>query len=140
MGEISLSELILRTENSIRPLGHSQSTLYQYQMGWRELSDYFIRQDQVLFSKCLAEQYVLEVKAKLVAGDIKEWRFKLIRRTVQMLIGCYEDGFFTWKNRKDDLSARLHQTIYVLLLKDYLACLQKEGKSNRTIELYEIIA
>jgi site-specific recombinase XerD len=140
MGEISLSELILRTENSIRPLGHSQSTLYQYQMGWRELSDYFIRQDQVLFSKCLAEQYVLEVKTKLDAGVIKEWRFKLIRRTVQMLIGCYEDGFFTWKNRKDDLSARLHQTIYVLLLKDYLACLQKEGKSNRTIELYEIIA
>lgn len=140
MGEISLSELIVRTENTIQPLGHSQSTLYQYQLGWRELSDYFIRQDQVLFSKCLAEQYVLEVKAKLDAGDIKKWRFKLIRRTVQMLIGCYEDGFFTWKNRKDDLSARLHQTIYILLLKDYLACLQKEGKSDRTIQFYEIIA
>lgn len=140
MDEISLLELIERTQKSIRPLRHSQSTLYQYQMGWRKLSDYFIEKGQVLFSKRLAEQYVHETKAKLDAGDIKRWQYKLIRRTVQMLVGCYEDGYFTWKNRKDDLSARLHQTAYVFLLKDYLACLQKEGKSDRTIQFYEILA
>jgi hypothetical protein len=97
MDEISLSELIVRTDESIRPLNHSQSTLYQYQLGWRALSDYFIQQDQILFSKRLAEQYVLESKAKLDAGTIQKWRYKLIRRTVHMLIGCYEDGYFNWK-------------------------------------------
>ena len=130
MGEISLSELIVRTEESIRPLKHSQSTLYQYRMGWSELSDYFIKQDQVLFSKHLAELYVFESKAKLEAGTIQKWRYKLIRRTVHMLIGCYEDGYFNWKNYKDDLSTRLHIDAYVFLLKDYLNALQKEGKSE----------
>ena len=140
MGEISLSELIVRTEESIRPLKHSQSTLYQYRMGWSELSDYFIKQDQVLFSKHLAELYVFESKAKLEAGTIQKWRYKLIRRTVHMLIGCYEDGYFNWKNYKEDLSTRLHIDAYAFLLKDYLNALQKEGKSDRTIQFYEILA
>lgn len=140
MGEISLSELIVQTEESILPLNHSQSTLYQYRLGWRALSEYFIQQDQILFSKCLAEQYVLESRAKLDAGAMQMWRYKLIRRTVQMLIGCYEDGYFNWKNYKDDLSARLHRTAYVNLLKDYLHDLQRAGKRDQTIQLYETIA
>lgn len=140
MGEISLSELIVQTEESILPLNHSQSTLYQYRLGWRALSEYFIQQDQNVFSKCLAEQYVLESRAKLDAGAMQMWRYKLIRRTVQMLIGCYEDGYFNWKNYKDDLSARLHRTAYVNLLKDYLHDLQRAGKRDQTIQLYETIA
>jgi len=140
MGEISLSELIVRTDDAIKPLGHSQSTMYQYRMGWQEVSKYFSEHDQVLFSKNLAEQFIFEAKAKLDAGSIKKWRFKLIRRTVEMLIGCYEDGHFTWKSHKDDLSTRLHQAAYVLLLKDYLDCLWKEGKSDRTIQFYEMLA
>ncbi|MGZ9222195.1 MAG: tyrosine-type recombinase/integrase [Anaerolineales bacterium] len=57
-----------------------------------------------------------------------------------MLIGCYEDGYFNWKNYKDDLSARLHRTAYVNLLKDYLHDLQRAGKRDQTIQLYETIA
>jgi site-specific recombinase XerD len=140
MGEILLSELIVRTEEAIRPLEHSQTTLYQYQFGWRELSKFFIEQDQELFSKLLAEQYVHETKAKLDAGAIKKWRYKLIRRTARMLIGCYEDGYFTWKYYKDDPSASLHQAAYVLLLNDYLNCLRKEGKGDRTIQTYAIVS
>ena len=137
MDEILLSELIVRTKEFIRPLKHSQSTLYQFQLGCRELSDFFIGQDQTLFSKQLAEQFVSETKAQLDAGAIKKWRYKLIRRTVYMLIGSYEDGHFTWKYYKDPMT-RLHQPAYVLLLNDYLNCLRKEGKSDRTIQSYEI--
>jgi site-specific recombinase XerD len=140
MGEILLSELIVRTKESIRPLEHSQSTLYQYQLGWRELSDYFNENNQVMFSKPLAEQYVHESKAKLDSGAIHKWRYKLIRLTVQMLIECYEDGYITWKHHKDDLSIRLQQSTYRLLHKDFLDCLKKEGKGDRTIQTYSIVS
>lgn len=140
MDEISLSELIMQTEEAILPLNHSQSTLYQYRLGWRALSDYFIKHDQILFSKSLAEQYVRESKAKLNAGTMQMWRYKLIRRTVQMLIGCFEDGFFNWECHKDDLSARLHYTASIFMLKEYLHDLQIKGKHDRTIQFYETIA
>lgn len=140
MVEITLSELILRTEEAIRPLNHSQSTHYQYRYSWHALTDYFRKHSQVLFSKSLAEQYVLEAKGAFTTGTIKQWRYKLIRKSVQMLIACYEDGCFTWSYHKEDLSACLHQTAYKRLLKDYRRDLQSTGKHNRTISFYEAMA
>ncbi len=140
MNEISLSELIVRTEKSVLQMGHSQSTQYQYQMGWRELADYFCTHNQVLFCKSLAEQYLHELKARLDARIIKKWHYKLMRRTTLMTIECYEEGFVTWKYYKDSQMSHLHQTTYVLLLKDYRDFLKKVGKSSRTIEYYELFA
>ncbi len=65
MGEISLSELIEQTKELIRPFEYSRSTIYRYQIAWRALTDYFIEHDQVMFSKQLAEQFVLELKDKI---------------------------------------------------------------------------
>jgi len=140
MGETSLCELIERTKDSIRSFEHSPSTLYQYQLAWNGLSDYFIEHNQVLFSKQLAKQYVHEAKEKLEAGSIKKWRYKLIRLTVQMLIECDEDGYSTWKHHKDDHPTRLHLSAYILLLNDFLGGLNKEGKGVRTIKFYEIVS
>jgi len=137
---ITLSELILRTEEAIRPLNHSQSTHYQYRYSWHALTDYFRKHSQVLFSKSLAEQYVLEAKGAFTTGTIKQWRYKLIRKSVQMLIACYEDGCFTWSYHKEDLSARLYQTAYHNLLKEYLHDLRRTGKHDRTISFYEATA
>jgi site-specific recombinase XerD len=140
MGEITLSELIEQTKESIRSFEHSQSTAYQYQMAWGALTDYFNEHDQVIFSKQLAEQYVLESKAKLETGAIKKWRYKLNRLTVQMLIECYQEGQVTWKYHEDDHPTHLQQSAYILLHKDYLNCLKKEEKGTGTIQTYEIVS
>jgi len=91
-------------------------------------------------SKQLAEQYVLESKAKLEAGAIKKWRYKLNRLTVLMLIECYQDGHVTWKYHKDDHPTHLLQLAYILLHKDYLNCLEEEGKATSTIQTHETIS
>lgn len=135
-----LSELIERTGDSIRSLEHSQSTFYQYQMGWRKLSDYFMEHHQVLFSKALAEQYLLELKAKWKGGTIKKWRYKLYRLTVLMLIECAETGQVTWKKHTEDPPQRLRQPAYVLLHQDYLNCLKKEGKGLGTTQVYALVS
>jgi len=140
MGEIFLSELIERTKDSIRSYEHSQSTMYQYQLAWNELAGYFIQNNQVVFSKHLAQQFVLESKAKLDGGNLKKWRYKLIRLTVRMLIEFSENGHFAWKYQKRAPATYLHQTAYIFLLNNYLDYLNKEGKSERTIQFYEIAA
>ena len=132
MDEIALSELIEQTKNSIRSLEHSQATVDHYQMAWRALADYFIEHNQVMFSKQLAEQYILESKAKLDAGAITRWRYKLNRQTVLMLIEYFECGHIIWK-RHENHPAHLHQLAFILLHQDYLDFLKKEGKSAGTI-------
>jgi len=139
MEQISLSELIERTHDSIRSLEHSQSTLYHYQIAWKALADYFLEHDQVLFSRPLAEQYLLECKAKLDAKAIQKWRYKLYRLSVRMLIECFEEGHVTWKCYREQ-PVHLHQSAYLLLYANYQNHLQKEGKSADTIQTYTHVA
>ena len=136
MGKILLSELIERTKDSIRSLEHSQSTLYQYQMAWGKLSEYFSNHHQVQFSKSLAEQYVRESKGELEAGAIKKWRYKLRRLSVRMLIEVHEQGHFTWNYQQHDPSSYLHQSAFILLYQDYLKTLEEEGKGAGTVQTY----
>ena len=58
MQKLLLSELINQTKDTIQPLNHSKSTLYQYALAWKELSAYFRENGQVLFAKPLAQQFV----------------------------------------------------------------------------------
>ena len=136
---VTLAELIERTQDGIRSFEHSSSTVYQYQMSWKALSDYFVQHDQVQFSRQLAEQYILESKARLEAGVIKRWRYKLDRRAVRMLIACFEDGHVVWKYYEDP-PAYLHQSAYHRLHTDYLNYLRSEGKSLSTVQTYGIVA
>jgi len=62
MDEIAITELIVQTKDSIRSIEYKQETVDRYQMAWRELTDYFIENNQVMFSQQLAEQYVLSQK------------------------------------------------------------------------------
>lgn len=140
MGEILLSELIEQTKESICSLEHSQSTLYQYNLAWRELTNYFNKNNQVLFSKHLAEQFVLEYKAKLKIGEAKKWRYKLIRLSVRMLIEVSNKGHFTWNYQKHDTPTHLHQSAFIFLQNDYLKNLNEEGKGAGTIQTYDTVS
>ena len=139
MDKIPLSELIERTHDSIRSLEHSQSTIYQYQMAWKALDHYFLEHDQVWFSRQLAEQFILESKAKLDAKIIKRWRYKLYHLSVRMLIECYEEGHVTWKHHREQ-PVHLYQSAYLHLYTDYKNHLQEEGKSIDTIQTYTHVA
>ena len=137
--DVLLSELIERAQVGIRPLEHRPSTVYQYQMAWQTLADYFQEHDQTLFSRPLAEQYLRESHAQLEAGLIKRWRYKLDRRTVHMLIECFETGQIVWKYYEDP-PAYLHQAAYLRLHTDYLHHLQAEGKGAGTLQTYRVVS
>ncbi|NQV15483.1 tyrosine-type recombinase/integrase [bacterium] len=139
MDKILLSELIKRTKNAVRPFEHSQSTSYQYQMAWKDISSYFLEHHQVLYSKQLAEQYLLELREKWRAGTIKRWRYQLYRRTAQILVEYDETGGVTWKKYKDDPPVCLHHAAYKYLHQEYCDFLKKEGKRPGTIQTYEIV-
>jgi site-specific recombinase XerD len=140
MKEILLSQLIEQTKEAIHSFEHSQSTIYQYQLAWRAISDYFHAKHQQEFSVQLAQQYMKELKAKYTAGTIKKWRYKLYRLTTRLLCDYYEQGYLRWGYQKYPLTTQFHQQNYILLQKEYLDSLKKRGLGTRTIQYYEIIS
>lgn len=140
MHDLLLSELIEQTTAAVRSFQHSPSTDYQYQMAWRALTVYFLEHHQVLFSKQLAQQYVLEQKAKFDAGTLREWRYKLDRITVRWLVEFSEQGSLTWHHAKPTLLTQIHTSAYICLQQGYIHHLTIEGIHARTIQTYETIS
>ena len=130
MGELLLSELIDQTKDSIRSFEHSPSTVYQYEIAWKALADYFIENHQAVFSKQLAQKYVVELRRKYEAGTIPKWRYKLYRLTVHRLIEFSEQGCLTWNYQKHTPSTQLHQVTYMAVQKEYLDDLKKRGEEQ----------
>jgi site-specific recombinase XerD len=139
METLLLSELIQKTKNSIHSLDHSQSTLYQYDLAWKELSSYFQEQGQVFFSKQLAQLFVRCSQEALENGDIKLWRYKLRRLAVQMLIEVHEKGSYTWNCYKKDPNELLAETL-IKLHQNYISEITLIGKGNGTIHLYQTVS
>jgi len=139
MKKILLSELIKQTKDAIQPLNHSKSTLYQYDLAWKELSTYFQENGQALFSEQLARQFVIRSKDKLENGRIKMWRYKLRRLAVQMLIEVNEKGSYTWGFHGKDPNGLLSDDM-VKLYQDYLSEITMSGKGDGTIRLYQTVS
>ena len=140
MEERLLSELIERTREAIRSFEYSQSTFYQYELVWKGLSNYFMERHQALFSKPLAQQYLLESRAKWETGLIKSWRYKLDRRAIQKLIEWNETGWIKRKVCVEDRPLHLQQGAYILLNQEYLNFLKETGKKIGTIQVYGLVS
>ena len=137
MKKILLTDLITQTREAIKPIQHSKSTVYQYGLAWGELSQSFESHGQMYFSVELAKRFVQESIAKHEDGTLKEWRFKLRRLSVAMLLEVYETGGYIWKLHIKDPNASLSmemRTIYSTF-QDSLV-----HAGNGTRSLYGIIA
>ena len=80
--EITLTELITKAETAIAPIGHSQSTVYQYGLAWKDLTQYFQSNGQIFFAEDIANLFVQQAQEQLQKGKIKLWRYKLYRLSV----------------------------------------------------------
>jgi len=136
MDEMTLSDLIEQAKEAIRAFQCQPATIRRYKQVWSGLTGYFLENHQVMFSKQLAEQYILDAKAKLDAGSIKKRQYRNIRQKTKILIEYYENGQVTWKRYTDDSPLHLQQSAFILTQKDFLNHLNQEGKSATTIKRY----
>ncbi|MDO9529276.1 MAG: site-specific integrase [Syntrophales bacterium] len=140
MQERTLIDLIAKTKEAIKPFQHSPSTLWQYDYGWRGLCDYFAKHRTIHFSKELANQYVMKNRQQYERGAIAKWKFKLIRKTVDMLTQYNENGNVKWVKVPSWGQASLKTPLFICVLNDYVNELSSKGYGPGTIELRKSVA
>lgn len=139
MDEILLTELIVKAGAAIAPLGHSQSTLYQYGLAWNDLKQYFLSNGQIIFTEDLANQFVKQAQKQLKEGTLKLWRYKLYRLAVAILIEVYHTGRYEWKFHHSDPNDFLHAE-HGRIHDTFQRYLVQAGKSNGTRSLYGTVS
>ena len=140
MQEITLIDLIAKTKEAIKSFQHSQSTLWQYDYSWRGLSDFFAKYETTQFSNELANQYVMEARNKYETGVIAFWKFKLIRKTVTMLVQCHETGGVQWAKVPPWGKSSFKTPLYDRVIDDYLKDLESKEYGPGTIELRKTVS
>lgn len=139
MNEILLTELVTQAKEAIKPLQHSASTVYQYGMAWNELIQFYESKDKIYFSKELANRFVQETKDELEKGLIKEWRYKIRRLSVLVLLEVFETGSYSWKCHWSDANGILTEEMKQQH-NEYAEALIRLGKGNGTRGFYETLA
>ena len=140
MKEILLIDLIAKTRDAIKPLKHSKSTQWQYDYAWRELSNYFTRIGVSQFSSSLANQYVLDAHQRYKIAELAEWKFKLIRKSISLLMQYYEYGSVKWQFLPSWNKPSLNSEKYTCILHSYINQLKREEYGQGTIEIRKSIA
>lgn len=139
MKEILLTKLVTQAKEAIKPIQHSASTVYQYGLAWNELIQFYESKDKINFSKELANLFVQESKDELEKGLIKEWRYKLRRLSVLILLEVFETGSYSWKCHWSDANGILSEEMKKQH-NEYAEGLIRLGKGNGTRGFYETIA
>lgn len=140
MNTVTLIELIAKTKEAIQPYQHSYSTLSQYDYAWRQLLTYFSKHHTVQFSSQLALQYVTESRHHFERGEMPTWKFKLIRKTVSMLIQCHQTGDVKWEKLSSWNQPRFKQSSNHALIYEFGQNLMEKDYGPGTIELRKSVA
>lgn len=138
--QLSVEDLIIQTREAIVPLGYSKSTQWQYDYAWEELRRYFIAHDCSSFSIELADRYVSDARQKYEQGELKEWKFKLIRKATDLLAQFHENGCVHWVHLPKWGSQGLREPYFVEIFESYIQKLSKAGYGDGTVELYGMVA
>ncbi len=112
----------------------SSSTMGQYQHAWREIKAWFFKTNNMAYRFDLIERYLMDNDSKRDAGEIKNWKWKILRKSAYVLKEVAITGHFQWKNISsykldfDDVQLEVvHQ--------EYIAYLKSENLSAATIEI-----
>lgn len=92
----SIDELILRAEATISGLGHAPSTLWQYRWAWSQVEVFCSRQGVAELTSEVVASYLQAVAADHREGRIKEWKRKLLRKSVLVLSEVARTGSYQW--------------------------------------------
>jgi len=135
-GRIDVGHLIRRAESEMSYLHLSASTSWQYMQAWRELYAFLYLCGDTTFTRESCNAFVDDANQKHQVGRLHEWKRKIRRRSVCVLLEVADTGCFEWKlftSKKiccsDDTLEELRQ--------QYNAFLRTKNLENSTIDLYD---
>jgi hypothetical protein len=137
MRKVLITQLVQQANEAIKPIHYSASTVYQYNLAWNRLAQFFSDNGTIHYSEELANRFVEESKCELV--NDKEWRYKLYRLSVCILTEVYETGAYKWRFHSKDPNRSLKMELQKIH-RTYSQKLIQSGKGSGTCDCYEVVA
>ena len=135
-GIVDTGHLIRRAESEMTYLQLSSSTSWQYMQAWRELYIFLYLRGDTSFTRAGCNAFAEDAHQKHENGTLHEWKRKIRRRAVCVLLEVADTGSFKWKLFLSRKVCCTEETLEKLR-QQYIAFLQTQNLENRTISLYD---
>lgn len=114
----------------------SSSTNWQYMQAWRELYIFLYLQGDTTFTRSSCNAFVEDANQQKQDGNIHEWKRKIRRRAVYVLLEVADTGHFKWKLFTSRKVCCTEETLEDLR-QQYIAFLRTQNLENKTICLHD---
>src|SRR5690625_4443965 len=94
---VSIGELIVQADAAVSRLGHAPSTLRQYRWAWSEFEIFCSGRNVEELTNEVVDAFLQIVASDHREGRIKEWKRKLLRKSVLVLWEVSETGSYQWR-------------------------------------------
>jgi integrase len=137
---VSIAGLIVQADAAISGLGHAPSTHMQYRWAWSQFEKFCSREGVDEFTEDVVALYLRAVAAEHREGRIKEWKRKLLRKSVLVLSEVARTGTYQW-----GLSRRIHpndalSAAFRPVQEQFEAWLGDQGLALATRNLYATVS
>lgn len=135
-----ISELISKADIEIVELNHAPSTLWQYRWAWQRFEVFCSEQGiHELTDEALA-MYLQFLTTQHSEGQLKEWKYKLLRKSALVLSEVNQTGTYQWKISKHIAANDGLNSAFRPVQEQFQSWLTHQGLAQDTQDLYATIA
>lgn len=135
-GSIDTGYLIRRAQREMDYLQLTASTNGQYMKAWRELYISMYLAGDTTFTRDKCNAFINDANQKHQDGTLHEWKRRIRRRAVCVLLEVADTGCFKWKQFMSRKVCCPEESMEVLR-QQYKAFLKAQNLENKTINLHD---
>lgn len=137
--KIPIGELIAKSDSEVVKLKHAPSTLMQYRWAWHRF-EVFCTEEGVteLTGEALA-LYMRFLATELSERRFKEWKYKLLRKSVLVLSEVQQTGAYVWKVSRHVGPNDVLGQVFRPVQEQFEDWLSSQGLARDTQDLYAVI-
>lgn len=132
--------LIDRAEAVLLELGHAQSTRWQYRWAWNRVAEHCRENGADRLTDEVVASFLEVVAAEFQAGRLKEWKRKLLRKSVLVLAEIHTTGTYQWKFSRQSHPNDALGAVFRPVQEQFEAWLSGQVLSQATRDLYATVS
>lgn len=133
--KIPIAELISKSDTEILKLNHAASTLMQYRWAWHRFEVFGDENGITEFTDEALAAYLRFLATERDEGRFKEWKYKLLRKSVLVLSEVQNTGTYQWKLSRHSAPNDKLNPVFRPVQEQFEAWLALQGLAQATQDL-----
>lgn len=137
---LSIEQLMSKSDTEILTLNHAASTLKQYRWAWQRFADFCVSTGYTEFTDELLAEYMAYIATEFESAQLKPWKYKLLRKSALVLSEVQQTGTYRWKLSRHTVPNDALNDVFRPIQEQFETWLTLQGIAHSTQELRATIA